>query len=62
MEEPRKRRLIEELVQDPKRPQNDELYTFLGDNKMIEAPQSGSVVKVSPLRTAGAIPNVVRLL
>lgn len=35
---------------------------YLGDNKMIEAPQSGSVVKVSPLRTAGAMPNVVRLL
>ncbi|MEE4023031.1 NlpC/P60 family protein [Gordonia sp. PKS22-38] len=35
---------------------------YLGDNKMIEAPQSGDVVKVSPLRTAGAMPNVVRLL
>ncbi|AZG44349.1 NlpC/P60 family protein [Gordonia insulae] len=35
---------------------------YLGDNKMVEAPQSGDVVKVSPLRTAGAMPNVVRLL
>lgn len=35
---------------------------YLGDNKMVEAPQSGSVVKVSPLRTDGAMPNVVRLL
>lgn len=35
---------------------------YLGDNKMVEAPQSGSVVKVSPLRTSGAMPNVVRLL
>ena len=35
---------------------------YLGDNKMLEAPQSGDVVKVSPLRTDGAMPNVVRLL
>ncbi|GAA3714867.1 hypothetical protein GCM10022238_31970 [Gordonia hankookensis] len=35
---------------------------YLGDNKMLEAPESGSVVKVSPLRTSGAMPNVVRLL
>mgnify|MGYP002651768987 FL=1 len=35
---------------------------YLGDNKMVEAPQSGDVVKVSPLRTNGAMPNVVRLL
>ncbi|MFW0785653.1 NlpC/P60 family protein [Gordonia sp. CPCC 206044] len=35
---------------------------YLGDGKMVEAPESGSVVKVSPVRTAGAMPNVVRLL
>ncbi|GAA1480272.1 hypothetical protein GCM10009624_07120 [Gordonia sinesedis] len=35
---------------------------YLGDNKMVESPQSGSYVKVSPLRTDGAMPNVVRLL
>ena len=35
---------------------------YLGDNKMVEARQSGDVVKVSPLRTDGAMPNVVRLL
>lgn len=34
---------------------------YLGDNKMVEAPQSGDVVKISPLRTDGAMPNVVRL-
>ncbi|MGO3327620.1 NlpC/P60 family protein [Gordonia sp. (in: high G+C Gram-positive bacteria)] len=34
----------------------------LGDGTMIEAPQSGDVVKISPVRTAGAMPNVVRLL
>ncbi|MFC0315435.1 NlpC/P60 family protein [Gordonia phosphorivorans] len=35
---------------------------YLGDGTMIEAPQSGSVVKISPLRTDGAMPNVVRML
>lgn len=35
---------------------------YLGDGKMVEAPQSGSIVKVSPLRTDGAMPMVVRLL
>jgi hypothetical protein len=28
---------------------------------MVEAPQSGDVVKISPLRTGGAMPYVVRL-
>ncbi|MCF8606845.1 NlpC/P60 family protein [Gordonia sp. HY442] len=35
---------------------------ILGDGTMIEAPQSGDVVKISPVRTAGATSNVVRLL
>ena len=34
---------------------------YVGDNKMIEAPQSGDVVKVSPVRLGGAMPMVVRL-
>jgi cell wall-associated NlpC family hydrolase len=34
---------------------------YLGNNQMVEAPQSGSVVKISPLRTSGAMPYVVRL-
>lgn len=34
---------------------------YLGDGTMIEAPQSGDVVKISPVRTDGAMPNVVRL-
>ncbi len=34
---------------------------YLGDNKMLEAPQSGDVVKVSPVRMGGAMPMVVRL-
>ncbi|MGV9824930.1 MULTISPECIES: NlpC/P60 family protein [unclassified Gordonia (in: high G+C Gram-positive bacteria)] len=41
---------------------SEHVALYLGDNKMVEAPQSGDVVKVSPLRTAGAMPNVVRLL
>ena len=34
---------------------------YLGDGTMIEAPKSGDVVKISPVRTDGAMPNVVRL-
>lgn len=34
---------------------------YLGGNQMVEAPQSGDVVKISPLRTSGAMPYVVRL-
>ncbi|WP_132994333.1 NlpC/P60 family protein [Gordonia zhaorongruii] len=34
----------------------------LDDKTMIEAPQSGSVVKISPIRTNGAMPYAVRLL
>lgn len=35
---------------------------YLGDGKMIEAPQSGSVVKISPVRWGGMTPDVVRLI
>ncbi|MDF0529255.1 NlpC/P60 family protein [Tsukamurella sp. 8F] len=35
---------------------------YLGNNQMIEAPESGSAVKISPLRTSGAMPYVVRLI
>ncbi|MGZ8179688.1 NlpC/P60 family protein [Williamsia sp. SKLECPSW1] len=34
---------------------------YLGNNQMVEAPESGSFVKISPLRTSGAMPYVVRL-
>ena len=34
---------------------------YLGDGRMIEAPQSGDVVKISPVRMAGISPMVVRL-
>nr|WP_255549512.1 NlpC/P60 family protein [Corynebacterium sp. TAE3-ERU12] len=35
---------------------------YLGDGTMIEAPQSGDVVKISPVRYNSMTPNVVRLL
>ena len=35
---------------------------YLGDGTMIEAPQSGSNVQISPVRWSGMTPNVVRLL
>ena len=34
---------------------------YLGDGLMVEAPQSGDVVKISPVRMAGIMPMVVRL-
>ncbi|GAB11143.1 putative Rpf-interacting protein [Gordonia araii NBRC 100433] len=34
---------------------------YLGNNQMVEAPQSGDVVKVSPVRMSGTMPMVVRL-
>ncbi|MFT4088459.1 MAG: NlpC/P60 family protein [Gordonia sp. (in: high G+C Gram-positive bacteria)] len=40
---------------------SEHVAMYLGDNQMIEAPQSGDVVKISPLRTDGAMPMVVRL-
>ena len=35
---------------------------YLGDNKMLEAPQSGDVVKVSDVRWAGIEPMAVRMI
>lgn len=35
---------------------------YLGDGTMIEAPESGSTVKISPVRWPGMSPSVVRLL
>ena len=35
---------------------------YLGDGKMVEAPQSGDVVKISPVRMAGISPMAVRLV
>lgn len=35
---------------------------YIGNGQMIESPQSGDVVKISPVRYNGMTPNVVRLL
>jgi peptidoglycan DL-endopeptidase RipA len=35
---------------------------YLGDGQMLEAPYTGSVVKVSPVRTSGMTPYVTRLV
>nr|WP_092776026.1 NlpC/P60 family protein [Rhodococcus tukisamuensis] len=35
---------------------------YLGNGEMLEAPQSGSVVKVSPVRWSGMTPYVVRMV
>ncbi|NLE81608.1 MAG: C40 family peptidase [Rhodococcus sp.] len=35
---------------------------YLGDGKMLEAPQSGSVVKISPVRWDGMTPYAVRMV
>jgi cell wall-associated NlpC family hydrolase len=35
---------------------------YLGDGQMLEAPYTGSVVKVSPVRTSGMTPYVTRLI
>ncbi|GAB2673722.1 hypothetical protein GCM10027169_39440 [Gordonia jinhuaensis] len=41
---------------------SEHVALYLGNNQMIEAPESGDVVKISALRTAGAMPYVVRML
>ena len=35
---------------------------YLGNGQMMEAPQSGDVVKISPVREGGIMPYAVRLL
>jgi peptidoglycan DL-endopeptidase RipA len=35
---------------------------YLGDGQMLEAPYTGSVVKISPVRTSGMTPFVTRLI
>lgn len=35
---------------------------FLGQGRMLEAPYTGSDVHISPVRTAGMMPNVVRFI
>lgn len=35
---------------------------YLGNNQMLEAPYTGSVVKISPVRTSGMTPYAVRMI
>ncbi|MCP9625153.1 NlpC/P60 family protein, partial [Nocardia otitidiscaviarum] len=35
---------------------------YLGGGKMVEAPQSGDVVRVSPVREEGIMPYAVRIV
>jgi cell wall-associated NlpC family hydrolase len=35
---------------------------YLGDGQMLEAPYTGSVVKISPVRTSGMTPYVTRMI
>ena len=35
---------------------------YLGNGEMLEAPYTGSVVKVSPVRTSGMTPYATRLI
>lgn len=44
----------------PNASQHEAMY--LGDGMMIEAPYTGSVVKISPVRTSGMTPYVTRLI
>ncbi|MGK2868165.1 NlpC/P60 family peptidoglycan endopeptidase RipA [Mycolicibacterium frederiksbergense] len=44
----------------PSASQHEAMY--LGDGMMIEAPYTGSVVKISPVRTSGMTPYVTRLI
>ena len=40
----------------------DHVAIYLGDGQMLEAPQSGSQVQVSPVRWTGMSPYAVRLI
>lgn len=41
---------------------NHHVAIYLGDGQMIEAPQSGSTVQISPVRWSGMSPSAVRLI
>lgn len=41
---------------------SEHVALYLGDGKMIEAPESGDVVKISAVRVKGMMPNAVRLI
>lgn len=44
----------------PNASQHEAMY--LGNEQMIEAPYTGSVVEISPVRTSGMMPYVTRLI
>ncbi|MGV9673637.1 NlpC/P60 family protein, partial [Nocardia sp. NPDC003482] len=41
---------------------SEHVALYLGDGTMIEAPESGDVVKISPVREGGIMPYAVRLI
>ncbi len=41
---------------------SEHVALYLGDGKMIEAPQSGEVVRVSPVREGGIMPYAIRII
>ncbi|MFC9895748.1 NlpC/P60 family protein [Nocardia sp. NPDC127579] len=41
---------------------SEHVAMYLGDGQMVEAPQSGDVVKVTPVREGGIMPYAVRLI
>ncbi len=41
---------------------SEHVALYLGNGKMIEAPESGEVVRVTAVRTSGIMPNAVRLI
>ncbi|MFF0497443.1 NlpC/P60 family protein [Nocardia aobensis] len=41
---------------------SEHVALYLGDGKMIEAPESGDVVKISPVREGGIMPYAIRLI
>ncbi|MFI5775685.1 NlpC/P60 family protein [Nocardia sp. NPDC051570] len=41
---------------------SEHVALYLGDGRMIEAPESGDVVKISPVREGGIMPDAVRLI
>ncbi|MFF3572082.1 NlpC/P60 family protein [Nocardia jiangxiensis] len=41
---------------------SEHVALYLGNGKMIEAPESGEVVRVTAVRTSGIMPNAIRLI
>ncbi|WP_216900593.1 NlpC/P60 family protein [Nocardia alni] len=41
---------------------SEHVALYLGDGKMLEAPESGAVVRITPVREGGIMPNAIRLI